>query len=67
MSERIILRTGEALVEGTTIISVPSRRSSSVSSMARGPALANLIGDQVKGTPGSSPFSTATCRFDRRR
>ena len=50
MSERIVLRTGEALVEGAEDYLLPSPRSSSASSTGPvGHALANLIGDQVKG------------------
>lgn len=63
MSERIILRTGEALVEGGEdyLCAEPEVVIGELDGPV-GHALATLIGDQVKGHTVSLPSSRATSR-----
>ena len=67
MSERIVLRTGEALVEGAEdyLCAEPEVVIGELDGPV-GHALANLIGDQVKGHTRFSRSSTATSRSGRR-
>ena len=65
MGERIILRTGEALVEGDKdyLCAEPEVVIGELDGPV-GHALANLIGDQVKGHTRVFAILTATCRCD---